>query len=260
VIDFPAIDQSTRRKFGALRDVHDVRDRMYRASPRAEPVPRHVDLREWGGPIKDQGEEGSCTGHAFSSAREWIARKYEKTSPILSPQCLYVEELIADGSFPKDEGAMPRTGCQVLTAKGCCELSLYPCVAGDFTAPTAEQAQNGLKYKTGAYHRIETLSDFLRCLADSTPWPVTVGFAVYESFMSQQVADTGVMPIPKPGERQQGGHEVLCLGYDLAKQLALMQNSWGNGWGQRGYFWMPLGVISAPDTDLWMVHTGGPWK
>src|ERR1039458_2628080 len=29
-----------------------------------------VDLREWGGPIKDQGEEGSCTGHAFSSARE----------------------------------------------------------------------------------------------------------------------------------------------------------------------------------------------
>jgi hypothetical protein len=33
-----------------------------------------VDLRVWGGPIKDQGEEGSCTGHVFLSAREWIAR------------------------------------------------------------------------------------------------------------------------------------------------------------------------------------------
>jgi hypothetical protein len=53
------------RKFGALRDVHDVRDRMYRASRLAPSVPLHVDLREWGGPIKDQGEEGSCTGHAF---------------------------------------------------------------------------------------------------------------------------------------------------------------------------------------------------
>src|SRR5258708_2055776 len=203
------------RKFGALRDVHDVRDRMYRASPPARPVPLHVDMREWGGPIKDQGEEGSCTGHAFSSAREWIARKYEKTSPTLSPQCLYVEELIADGSFPRDQGSMPRTGCQVLTTKGCCEASLYPYVAGKFTAPTATQAQNALKYKTGAYHRIGSLADFLSCLADSTAWPVLVGFSVCKSFTSQQVAGTGAQPPPKPGEGQQGGHQGLCLCYDF---------------------------------------------
>src|ERR1700692_4578482 len=195
------------RKFGALRDVHDVRDRMYRASPLAPSVPQHVDLREWGGPIKNQVEEGSCTGHAFSSAREWIARKYEKTSPILSPQCLYVEELMADGSFPRDEGAMPRTRCQVLTAKGCCEAGLYPYVAGKLTAPTAEQAQNALKYKTGAYHRIGSLPDFLSCSADATAGPVLVGFAVYESFMTQQVADTGIMPSPQSDEQRQGGHE-----------------------------------------------------
>jgi hypothetical protein len=254
------ICKSMIRKFGAVRDVHDVRDRMYRASRPARPVPPHVDLREWGGPIKDQGREGSCTGHAFSSAREWIARRYENASPILSPHCLYVEELIADGSFPKDEGAMPRTGCQVLTAKGCCEASLYPYVAGKFTPPTAEQARNALEYKTGAYHRIGSLPDFLSCLADPTPWPVLVGFAVCESFMSHQVAEAGFMPTPKPDEGQQGGHEVLCLGYDFPKQLALMQNSWGDGWGQRGYFWMPFDVISSSDTDLWMVHTGGPWK
>ena len=48
------------RKFGALRDVHDVRDRMYRAAS-ARPTVLHVDLPEWGGPVKDQGEEGSCT-------------------------------------------------------------------------------------------------------------------------------------------------------------------------------------------------------
>ncbi|MBZ5666967.1 MAG: C1 family peptidase [Acidobacteriia bacterium] len=248
------------RKFGALRDVHDARDRMYRAAALAPPAPQHVDLREWSGPIKDQGEEGSCTGHAFSSAREWIARRHEKTSPILSPQFLYVEELIADGSFPNDEGAMPRTGCQVLTTKGCCETSMYPYVSGMFTAPTAEQEQNALKYKTGAYHRIASLPDFLSCLADPTPWPVLVGFSVHESFMMQKVDDTGIMPLPKPEEMRLGGHEVLCLGYDLPKQLALMQNSWGDGWGQRGCFWMPLAVIDAPDTDLWMVHTGGPWK
>jgi C1A family cysteine protease len=248
------------RKFGAKRDVHDVRDRMYRGARAPLVVPPQVDLREFGGPIKDQGEEGSCTGHAFSSAREWVARRYERTSPILSPQYLYVEELIADGSFPKDDGAMPRTACEVLTALGCCETVLYPYVAGKMTNPTADQTENASKYKAGAYHRIGTLADFLNCLADPTPWPVLVGFTVYDSFMSQQVAETGIMPAPKPGEQQQGGHEVLCLGYDLAKQLALIQNSWGDGWGQKGYFWMPFETITSPDTDLWMVHTGGPWK
>jgi Papain family cysteine protease len=247
------------RKFGALRDVHDVRDRMYKVG-RSASYPQQVDLREFAGPIKDQGQEGSCTGHAFSSAREWMARRYEHTFLILSPQYLYVEELIADGSFPHDAGAMPRTGCRTLTTKGCCEASLYPYVAGRLAAPTLEQEQNALKYKAGAYHRIGTLQDFLGCLADPTPWPVTIGFTVYESFMTPAVARTGLVPTPKPGEQPQGGHEVLCLGYDLSKQLALVQNSWGDSWGQQGYFWMPFAVITAPDTDLWIVHTGRPWS
>ena len=233
---------------------------MYRALPRSNALPSQVDLRAFGGPIKDQGEEGSCTGHAFSSAREWIARKYEKSAPVLSPQCLYAEELLASSDFPNDEGAMPRTACQVLTALGCCETALYPYVAGNITRPTPEQVQNALKYRTGAYHRIASLVDFLKCVADPTPWPVLVGFTVYESLMSEQVAETGVMPTPQVGEQPQGGHEVLCLGYDLPRQLALMQNSWGDGWGQRGYFWMPLAVLSAAETDLWMVHTGKPWR
>ncbi|MFZ0361446.1 MAG: C1 family peptidase [Terriglobales bacterium] len=248
------------RKFGAKRDVHDARDRMYMGSRTSFVLPQQVDLREFGGPIKDQGEEGSCTGHAFSSAREWMARRYEKASPILSPQCLYAEELLASGEFPNDDGAMPRTGCQVLTALGCCETALYPYVAGQITRPTPEQARNALKYKTGAYHRIGTLSDFLTCLADATPWPVLVGFAVYESFMSDEVAETGIMPVPQVGEAEQGGHEVLCLGYDLGRKLALVQNSWGAEWGRKGYFWMPFEVIASADTDLWMVHTGGVWK
>jgi C1A family cysteine protease len=48
---------------------------MYRGARAPFVVPQEVDLREFGGPVKDQGEEGSCTGHAFSSAREWIAWK-----------------------------------------------------------------------------------------------------------------------------------------------------------------------------------------
>jgi C1A family cysteine protease len=58
--------------------------------------------------------------------------------------------------------------------------------------------------------------------------------------MTQRVADTGITPIPNPDEQSEGGHEVLCLGYNLTNHRALIQNSWGDGWGERGYFWMPF--------------------
>lgn len=247
------------RRYAALRDVHDVRDRMYRMSYLPPKLPPLVDLREWAGPIKDQQNEGSCTGHAFSSAREWIARKYEKSSVILSPQCLYVEELVKSGDFPNDVGAMPRTACQVLTQLGCCEADLYPYIPGQLTIPTPEQSANAIKYKTGAYHRMASLDNVLTCLADPTPWPVPVAFTVYESFESDAVANTGIMPVPLPGERVLGGHEVLCLGYDMTKQMAIIQNSWGSSWGDHGYFWMPFQVLSDPSSDLWICHTGKPW-
>lgn len=248
------------RSYGAKRDVHDVRDRLFKVS-RSMPknYPPTADLRAWAGPIKDQGEEGSCTGHAFSSAREWINRRYEKDSIVLSPQSLYVNELLKEGAFPNDNGAMPRTGCQVLTQLGCCEASVWPYVAGSLVRPTAEQAANALKWKTGSYHRIATLNDVLGCLSDATPWPLTIGFTVYESFESQQVADTGIMPIPQRGERCLGGHEVLGLGYDQSRKVAICQNSWSDGWGDKGFFYMPFEVLMSPDTDIWICHTGRRW-
>lgn len=245
-------------KFNSIRDPHDVRDLLF-LPVLYTPPKDHVDLRAWGGKIKNQGSEGACVGHGFTEDREFISRRYEDKDLTLSPQFHYVECLISDGDFPNDVGSSPRTGCKVLTAMGACELALYPYVPGNIQTPSVEQIRNALQYRTGAYHRIASLKDAMLCLSDVRPWPITVGFPVYESFMTQQVADTGVMPIPKPGERLLGGHETLCLGYDVPTQMAIIQNSWGDAWGQRGYFMMPFEVFASPYTDLWMVHTGKPW-
>ena len=43
------------------RDVHDVRDRMYRASPQRRRYRSRSTCGSRAVPIKDQGEEGSCT-------------------------------------------------------------------------------------------------------------------------------------------------------------------------------------------------------
>ena len=52
------------------------------------------------------------------------------------------------------------------------------------------------------------------------------------------------MPLPTRDEKQLGGHEVLLVGY-LKDQpnYGLVRNSWGPGWGIKGYFLMPWAYL-----------------
>ena len=138
---------------------------LSRTSPSMPPV---VDLRPWCGPIKDQGELGSCTGHAFSSAMEWIFRKYFAKQPVLSPLYLYAKELIADGNFPNDDGSEGVTGSNVSIANGCCEDSLYPDSSQKIQQPTAAMDANAAAVPHGCVSRIGwfTNGTFSDCRSD----------------------------------------------------------------------------------------------
>ena len=82
------------------------------------------------------------------------------------------------------------------------------------------------------------------------------GFTVYESFESQEVAKTGVVPMPAPGEQVVGGHAVLAVGYDDSAQTFMVRNSWGTGWGQAGYFTMPYAYLTTRglSSDFWTIR------
>ena len=231
-------------------------------------IPQAVDLRIWAGPIKNQGNLGSCTGHAFSSAMEWIFRKYLNKQPVLSPLFFYAEELIEDGDFPNDNGSDGLTGCNVAVTKGTCEDSLYPDASQMIEQPTAVMVTNARQYAQGAYHGVAGSQVALSVLGDPVPWPVEIGFTVYQSF-EDDWAIPGVMPLPQPTESVLGGHEVAGIGYDVGETpslrpagcppAVLIQNSWGSDWGIGGCFWMPLQVLDAPDTDIKITHAGKPW-
>lgn len=232
-------------------------------------LPSVVDLRQWCGPIKDQGNLGSCTGHAFSSGMEWIWRKYLDKSPVLSPLYLYAKELIAQGDFPNDDGSDGTTGSMVTITNGCCEDSLYPDASQKIEQPSPEMDANAIQYAMGAYHGLTGSQVALSVIGDSVPWPVEMGFTVYSSFESNEVASTGIYN-PQPGESILGGHEVLMIGFDVGEvptlrpsncpPAALIQNSWGEWGWEGGYFWAALSVLDDSETDLKIVHAGKPWR
>lgn len=92
------------------------------------------------------------------------------------------------------------------------------------------------------------------CLAAGVPF--VFGFSVYDSFEGQEVARTGVVPLPPRAEHLLGGHAVLAVGYDDESQRFIVRNSWGTGWGMDGYCTMPYGYLTDPGLarDFWAVH------
>ena len=238
-------------------------------------IPLVCDLRAYDGPIKDQQNLGSCTGHAFASTIEWIFRKYYGKKPILSPLFVYSLELIADNNFPNDDGSDGATGCAVVVHNGCCEDSLYPDASQKIMHPTPEMLANAAQWKLmgkggdGAYHGLRGSQTALSVLGDSVPWPVQMGFTVYSSFESDEVAKTGIYN-PVTNEQVLGGHEVKLSGYDIGATptlrpancppAVLVQNSWGESWGIGGYFWAALPVLDDSQTDLKIVHAGAKWS
>jgi C1A family cysteine protease len=150
-----------------------------------------------------------------------------------------------------------RNGIKTLAKQGVCSEKKWPYVISKFTAkPSAACYREALQHQITSYHRIATLDEMRTCLAEG--FPFVFGFTVYEAFESQQVAQTGVLQMPQPGERSLGGHAVLGVGYDDLTKRIIVRNSWGPGWGQHGYFTMPYGYLSDRNLsdDFWTIRRG----
>jgi C1A family cysteine protease len=145
-----------------------------------------------------------------------------------------------------DLRAQIRDGIKSVGKQGDCPETKWPYVISKFkTKPFAKCYSDALKYKAVLYQGLTpVLSQLKGCLASG--YLFVFGFTVYESFESAQVAKTGHASLPKSGEQSIGGHAVMCVGYDDAKQWFIVRNSWGNKWGMKGYFTLPYSyLISA---------------
>ena len=258
----PLTPSSSGRRYGYLRDIADHRDLGIASflNLARDPHPPSVDLESFCGPVRDQGNEGSCTAHAGIGMREFLARKYQSQAPILSPSFLYYQERMLDGSLDQgDCGSYGRTVCRALNQFGVCTLGDEAYVPGQFsTAPTETQLTDGLVWKGGAYHRIANVQDMKSCLASG--YVFAIGFTVYESFES--IGADGLWN-PSTKETVYGGHEVLAIGYNDSVNGGSfkVRNSWGPGWASSGNFWMRYADAANRNIlqDAWMLHLGKKW-
>ena len=249
----------SRRNYGWVPDLPDQRDYLLSTILRIPSVlPESVDLRPLCPAVEDQGQLGSCTANALAGALEYLERKDDVAFEDFSRLFIYYNERAVEHTIKTDSGAMIRDGIKTLVKLGVCSEKRWPYKVSMYAVrPTPACYKEALKHKITSYHRISTLDEMRACLAER--FPFVFGFAVYESFESQRVAETGIVPMPRKGERQLGGHAVLAVGYNDPAKCFLVRNSWGPDWGIRGYFKMPYDYLADRNLsdDLWTVRRGG---
>jgi C1A family cysteine protease len=235
-------------------------------------LPAAVDLRAWASPVEDQGGLGSCTAQAGAGVIEYYERKSFGRHVESSRLFLYkvTRNLM---KMKGDTGAYLRLtmGAMVLFGVPPEEYWPYTDSGGGFDKePPAFCYSFAQNYKTLMYYRhdpagaaepavLERLKTYL-----AAGHPAMFGFTVYSSI--EQAAETGRIPFPVGRERIEGGHAVVALGYDdtleiensaggeTAKGALLVRNSWGTGWGEKGYGWLPYAyVLKGLAEDFWSV-------
>jgi C1A family cysteine protease len=245
------------KRYGWVPDLPDQRDRLFFAPPAAvAALPPSVDLRSGCPPVYDQGQLGSCTANAIGGALQFNQMK-EGLADIFVPSRLFIyyNERVMENSVDEDAGAMIRDGIKSVSKEGAPHETLWPYVISKFkTKPPPKAYKDALKHRAILYERVNATMDQLKgCLASG--YPFVFGFSVYDSFESSEVAKTGVVPMPKPKERQLGGHAVLAVGYDDPTSRFIVRNSWGDKWGNAGYFTMPYDYLTDANLsdDFWTI-------
>jgi C1A family cysteine protease len=59
--------------------------------------------------------------------------------------------------------------------------------------------------------------------------------------------------VPHPNKKKEailGGHALCFVGYDDAREVFIVKNSWGASWGDNGYGYIPYSIVK--DTTLAM--------
>jgi C1A family cysteine protease len=271
-IELLALEPGHRRigRYGWKPDLPDHRDFYYAvAPPIAAALPAKIDLRPQCPPVYDQGQIGSCTANAIAGAVEFDQKKQGLPEFTPSRLFIYYNERVMEGTSPSvDSGAQIRDGVKSVAAQGVCKETSWPyddtnqnpnpCPTCKYAhKPTPKCYTEAAKHKIKVYQRLNNaiLSQLKGCLASG--YPFIFGFTVYQSFESQQVAQTGMVPMPGPHESVVGGHAVDAVGYDDSTQHFIVRNSWGTGWGLQGYCMMPYAYLTNTSLadDFWTIQT-----
>lgn len=252
------------------KDIKPMAKKVGVTNPSKVNIPESKDLRTWCSPIENQFSIGSCTANAGVGIIEYYERRALGKHIDASRLFLYkaTRNLL---HWTGDTGAFLRATMGAMVLFGVPPEEYWPYIIADFDKePSAFCYAFAQNYQTIKYFRLDppvTKKDVLLNRIKTLiayGLPSMFGFTVYDSI--GQAGGDGKIPYPCPGEKIAGGHAVVAVGYNNKMKIKnticgkettgalLIRNSWGTGWGEGGYGWLPYDyVLDGLAIDWWTV-------
>jgi C1A family cysteine protease len=240
-------------------------------------LPTNVSLVQWFSPIEDQGQLGSCTANAGAGMVEYFERRAFGNHIDASRLFLYkaTRNLMKEKG---DTGAFLRSTMGALVLFGVPPEEYWPYIIANFDKePTAFCYAFAQNYQAISYYRLDppgtTPAQLLLRIKTNLAagLPSMFGFTVYSS-ISQAGNNNGKIPYPTKGEKIEGGHAIVVVGYDDNMKIKnniiggtettgafQIRNSWGTEWGQDGYGWLPYEYVIQGLADDWWSLLKNEW-
>jgi C1A family cysteine protease len=237
-----------QKKFACAKASHET---SHNTPHEVAPVlPSSSSLQSHCKVVYDQGQLGSCTANAFCGAH-CILQDIKQGSVSFRPSRLYFyyKEREIEHTVKSDSGAEVTDGESYVQKHGICSETSWPYDIKQYKVTPPSSCDHEAKdHKISSYRTIPINDQLLTNIKQSivNQVPVLIAISVYESFDSNETAQTGLVTIPKSSEKCEGGHEMCLVGYDDSTKLFTVLNSWGTDWGQKGFCHIPYDYLMNP--------------
>lgn len=214
--------------------------------------PASVDMRAAWWAIEDQEDTGSCVGWATA---EGVVRYHMVAAAKLAKDVQLSPRFVWMGSKETDEftarpetfiegaGTSLKAALDIVRKYGAVLMSQLP-----FHISTKMYTGNENAFFAGAAQlKIASYFNLHRDLNQWKTWlashgPILAGLSVDQTW-DNATATGGNIDVFKPNTVR-GGHAIAIVGYTASGRF-IVRNSWGTGWGDRGFGYVSPAYIAA---------------